>query len=137
MPSAARKLGVFGVSWKSGPDQPIGRFPVAFSTASMESRIRPFLVLGHADMDDAPPREAVRDELGTAPLAFLDQERVVVGNGLVERQGRGDPVFVQHGEDAKDPDAVAVLVVAVAADVGKARLVAGPNPLRAAHWAHR
>ena len=83
-------------------------------------------------MDDAPAREAVRDKLRIALYALFDQVRVVVGNGLVERQGRGDPVFVEHGEDAKDPDAVAVLVGAVAADVGKARLVAGPNPLRAA-----
>jgi hypothetical protein len=30
---------VFSVSWKSGPDQPIGRWPVAFSTASIESRM--------------------------------------------------------------------------------------------------
>ena len=70
-------------------------------------------------MDDAPARQTVRDELGVALQALIDQERVVVGDGLVERQGRLDAVLVQHGEDAKDPDAVAVLVVAVAADVGK------------------
>ena len=53
-------------------------------------------------------------------LSLLDQERVVVGDGLVERQGRLDAVLVQDGEDAKDADAIAVLVVAVAADIGKA-----------------
>ena len=36
--TAARRLGVFGVSWKSGPDQPIGRLPVALSTAEIEAR---------------------------------------------------------------------------------------------------
>ena len=81
--------------------------------------ILPLLVLGHADVDDAPAREAVRDELRVAPLPLLDQERVVVGDGLVERQGRRDAVLVQDGEDAKDADAIAVLVVAVAADIGK------------------
>ena len=99
--------------------------------------ILPLLVLGHADVDDAPAREAVRDELGVAPLALLDQERVVVGDGLVERQGRRDAVLVQHGEDAKDADAIAVLVVAVAADIGKIRLVPAPQPLGAAQRADR
>src|SRR5262249_56679656 len=46
-------------------------------------------------------------------------------------------VCAEQGEEAKDPDRFAVRVVAVAADVGKARLVTGPYPLRAAHWAHR
>ena len=33
------QVGVFGVSWKSGPDQPTGRVPVACSTAAIASRI--------------------------------------------------------------------------------------------------
>jgi hypothetical protein len=45
----------------------------------------PLLVLGHAYVDDAAAREIVRDELGAALLALLDQERVVVGDRLVER----------------------------------------------------
>src|SRR6516225_2125542 len=92
-----------------------------------------FLVLGHAGMDDAAAGEAVRDKLGIALQTLLDKKRVVVRNGLIERQGRLDAVFVEHGEYAKDPNAVAVLVVAVAADVGEARLVTGPYPLRATH----
>ena len=118
---------MFGVSWKSGPDQPIGRLPVAFSTASIEARMYcAFLVLGHADVDDLAARQTVRDELGVALLALLDQERVVVGDGLIESQGGLDAVLVQHGENAEDPDPVAVLVVAVAADIGK---VAGWLPV--------
>ena len=99
--------------------------------------ILPLLVLGHADVDDAPARQAVRDELRVAPLPLLDQERVVVGDGLVERQGRRDAVLVQDGEDAKDADAIAVLVVAVAADIGKIRLVPAPQPLGATQRADR
>src|SRR6266446_4389406 len=97
------------------------------------------LVLGHADMDDAAAREAVRDELGVALLALLDQKRVVVGDGLVERQGWGDPVSVQHGKDAENPDPVAVFVVAVAADIRKevARRISAPQPLGTAKRAHR
>ena len=45
----------------------------------------------------------------------------MVGDGLVERQGRRDAVLVQDGEDAKDADAIAVLVVAVAADIWNIR----------------
>src|SRR5215470_11965878 len=97
MPSAASRSGVCSVSWKSGPDQPTGR----------------------------------------VPLALLDQERVVLGDGLVERQGRRDAVLVQDGEDAKDADAIAVLVVAVATDIGKIRLVPAPQPLGAAQGADR
>ena len=41
MPSAASRLGVLSVSWKSGPDQPIGRLPVAFSTASIDQLFDP------------------------------------------------------------------------------------------------
>src|SRR5262245_21211038 len=99
--------------------------------------ILPLLVLGHADVDKAPAREAVRDELRVAPLPLLDQERVVVSDGLVERQGRRDAVLVQDGEDTKEADAIAVLVVAVAADIGKSRLVPAPQPLGAAQWADR
>src|ERR1700730_14706590 len=99
--------------------------------------VLPLLVLRHADMDDAAARETVRDELGVAILALFDQERIVVGDGLVERQGGLDAVFVQYGEDAEDPDTIAVLVVAVAADVGKVRLVSGPNALGASQRGHR
>jgi len=101
--------------------------------------ILPLLIFGHADVDDAPARETVPDELGVALLALLDQERVVVGDGLVERQGGLDAVLVQRGEDAEDPDAIAVLVVAVAADIGKAvvRRVSAPQSLGAAQRAHR
>src|ERR671924_475751 len=66
MPSAASRSGVCGVSWKSGPDQPTGRWPVALSTA-----------------------------------------------------------------------AIAALLVAVAADIGKIRLVPAPQPLGAAQRADR
>jgi hypothetical protein len=43
----------------------------------------------------------------------------VVGDDLIERKGWLDAVYVQHGEDAEDTNTVAILVVAVAADVGK------------------
>src|ERR1700730_13961524 len=99
--------------------------------------VLPLLVLRHADMDDAAARETVRDELSVALLALFDQERIVVGDRLIERQGGLDAVFVQHGEDAKDPDTIAVLVIAVAADVGKVRLVSGPHALGASQRAHR
>jgi len=79
----------------------------------------------------------MRDKLGFALQAFFDQVGVVVGDGFVERQGRLDAILVQHCQDAKDADPVAVFVVAVTADIGKARLVTGPYPLRTAHWAHR
>ena len=95
------------------------------------------LVFGHADMDDAPARQPVRDELGAALLALLDERRIVVGHRLVEREGRRDAVFVQHGENAKNPDPVAVFVVAPAADIGELRLVTGPHALGTAHRAHR
>jgi len=36
-------------------------------------------------MDDAAARETVRDELGVALLTLFDQERIVVGDGLIER----------------------------------------------------
>ena len=84
-----------------------------------------------ADIVRAPPasdmpiwmmRRRVRPcAMNSAPrfCALLDQERVVVGDGLIEREGWRDAVFVQHGEDAEDPDPVAVFVVAVAADIGK------------------
>src|ERR1700712_692550 len=76
------------------------------------------------------------DEFRVAPLTLLNEERVVVGNGLVERQGRLDAILVEHGEDPKNPDAVTILVVAIAADVGKGLLVPGPQALGAAHRAH-
>lgn len=66
-----------------------------------------------------------------------NQERVVVGDSLVERQGRCDAILVQDVEDAKDTDTIAVLVVAVAADIGKIWLVAAPQPLGAAQRADR
>src|SRR5262249_22486193 len=40
------------------------------------------LVLRHADVDNVPARETVRDELGVALQALLDEEWVVVGDGL-------------------------------------------------------
>src|ERR1700730_959870 len=81
----------------------------------------------------------MRDELGVALLALLDQERVVVGDGLVERQDGLDTVLVQHDEDAKDPDPIAILVVAIAADIRKevARRISAPQPLGTAKRAHR
>ncbi len=76
--------------------------------------------------------------MNSAPrfCSFGDQGRIVVGDGLVERQGRRDSVLVQHRQDAEDADTVAVFVVAVAADIGKARLVAGPQALGTAHRGH-
>jgi hypothetical protein len=88
-------------------------------------------------MNDAPAREPVLDEFGAALLALLDEERIMVGDGLIERQCWLDAVFVEDGKDAEDPDPVAVFVVAVAADIGELRLVAGPHPLGAAQRAHR
>ena len=79
----------------------------------------------------------MRDELRAAPLPLLDQDRVVVGDGLVERQGRRNAVLVQDGEEAKEADAIAVLVVTVAADIGKSRLIPAPQPLGAAQRADR
>jgi hypothetical protein len=61
----------------------------------------------------------VCNELGATLLALLDQEGVVVGDGLIESKGWLDAVLVQHGENAEDTDTVAILVVPVAADVGK------------------
>jgi len=81
-------------------------------------------------------REAVRDELGAALPPLLDQERVVVGDGLIESKSGPDAELIQHGKNAKDPDPIAVFVVAVAADIRKCRLVAGPQALGAAHGAH-
>src|SRR5215472_632109 len=90
------------------------------------------LVFGHADVDDPPPRQPVCDKLGAAPLALLDERRIMIGHCLVERQGRCDAVLIQHGENAKNPDAVAVT-----ADIGELGLVASPHPLGAAQRAHR
>jgi hypothetical protein len=135
MPSAASRFGVFSVSWKSGPYRP--RTGGLFDRGDRGPDVVALFCLGHADMDDAATRQPVRDELGATLLAFHDQRRVIVGHRLVERQGRSDPVFVEHVQDAEDADAVAVFVVAVAADIGKLRLVAGPEPLGAAHRAHR
>jgi hypothetical protein len=53
------------------------------------------------------------DELGIALQALIDQVSVVVGNGFTGRQGRLDDVLVQRGKDAKNPDVVTVLVVAL------------------------
>ena len=92
--------------------------------------VLPLLIFRHANVDDLAARETVRDELGVTLLALLDQERIVVGDGLIESQGWLDAVLVQRREYAEDPDTVAILVVAVAADVGKAvvRRVSGPQP---------
>jgi len=75
-------------------------------------------------MDDAPARETVCDELGVALSALVDEDRIVFGDGLVERQGGLDAVLVELGRDAKDPDTVAVFLVAVPADVRKAAVSA-------------
>jgi hypothetical protein len=85
-------------------------------------------------VDDLPARQTVRDELGIALLPFLDQEWVVVGDGLIERQGRFDAVLVQHRENPENSDTVAILVVAVAADVGKCRLVSRSTCPRDRPW---
>ena len=137
MPSAASKLGVFGVSWKSGRTSRSGACRRPVRPPRSRRGYTPAPVLGHADLNDAPARETVRDELGAALPALVDQERVVVGDRLVERQGWLDAVFVEHGEDAENPDPVAVFVVAVAADVGELRLVTAPQPLGASRRAHR
>ncbi len=79
-------------------------------------------------MDEAAAREAVSNELGAALPPFGDEDRIVVGDRLVQRQRRGDPVLVQQIEDPENADPVAVFVVAPAADIGKLRLVAGPQP---------
>ena len=62
----------------------------------------------------------------------------MVGDGLIESQGWLDAVPVQHRENAEDTDTVAILVVAVAADVGKVvvRRISGPQALGAAHGTH-
>jgi hypothetical protein len=123
MPSAASRSGVRGVYWKSGPDQPTGRVPVACSTAAIASRI--YCRSSSSDMPLWMRRRRERPcamNSAPAPLPLLDQERVVVGNGLVERQGRRNAVLVQDGEDAEEADAIAVLVVAVAADIGKSHI---------------
>ena len=89
-------------------------------------------------MDDLAARQTVRNELGVTLLALLDQEGVVVGDGLIESQGWLDAVPVQHRENAEDTDTVAILVVAVAADVGKVvvRRISGPQALGPAHGTH-
>jgi hypothetical protein len=61
----------------------------------------------------------------------------MVGHRLVEREGRGNAVLVQHGENTKNPNPVAVFMIAVAADIRELRLVATPQPLGAAHRGHR
>jgi hypothetical protein len=35
-------------------------------------------------MDDAPARQPVRDELGAAALALLDERRIILGHRLIE-----------------------------------------------------
>src|ERR1700730_16019582 len=138
MPSAARRLGVFAVSWKSGPDpaeRTLSRRP--FDRFDGSADVLPFLVSRQADMNDAPARQPVRNEFGAALLALLDERRIMVGHRLIQRESRRDAVLIQHGENTKNPDPVAVFVVAVAADIGELRLIAGPHPLGAAQLAHR
>src|SRR5207249_2971248 len=65
-----------------------------FDRRDRRADILPLLILGHADVNKAAARQAVRDELRVAPLPLLDQERVMVGDGLVERQRRRDAVLV-------------------------------------------
>ncbi len=88
-------------------------------------------------MDDLSARQPVRDELGAAFQPFLDQDRIVVGDGLVERQGRRDSVLVQHAKYPEYADAVAIFVVAISTDVWPGRLVTSPQAFRTAHRAHR
>ena len=92
-------------------DRPIARS--LLDRLDRVANVLPLLDLGHADMDDTPPRDAMPDELGIALQALIDQVWVVVSNGFAGRQGRLDDVLVQRGKDAKNPDAVAVLVVAL------------------------
>jgi len=95
-----------------------------------------FILLRHANVDDLAAGKAMRDELGAALLPLVDQERVVIGDGLIESQSGLDAVFVQRGQDPEDSNSVPILVVAVATDIWKGWLIAGPQTLRAAHGAH-
>src|SRR3979411_1976897 len=110
MPSAARRFGVLGVSWsRAGPaNRTLAHGP--FDRLDGGADVLPLLIFGHPDMDDAPARQAMRDELGPALLALPDEKRVVIGDSLGERQRRLDSVSVQRGEDAEDPDPIAVFV---------------------------
>src|SRR5712692_2348994 len=81
MPSTASRSGVFGVSWKSGPDQPTGRLPVAFSTAAIESRIycrssssdMPMWMMRrriiHIGMSEDEERQYIRDSIAAVEKA--------------------------------------------------------------------
>ena len=130
---------MFGVSWKSGPgptDRAFAGRP--FDRLDRGADVLPLLIFGHADVDDLAARQTVRNELGVTLLALLDQEGVVVGDGLIESQGWLDAVPVQHRENAEDTNTIAILVVAVAADVGKVvvRRISGPQALGPAHGTH-
>ena len=57
------------------------------------------------------------DEFGLPLLRLLDQDGLVLGHGLIHRDHRLEPVSVEHFEHAEDAHPIAVLVIAVAADV--------------------
>src|SRR6516164_6461080 len=95
-----------------------------------------FILLRHANVDDLAAGNAMRDELGVAFLALFDQERVVIGDDLIESQGRLDAVLIQRGQYSENPNSIAIFVVAVATDIRKGRLVATPQAFRPAHGAH-
>src|SRR5690348_11015656 len=88
-----------------------------------------FLVLRHANVDDLAAGNTMRDELGAALLALFDQERIMIGDGLIESQRGLDAVLVQRGQNSEDPNPIAIFVVAVATNIWKGRLVAGPQAL--------
>src|SRR5271166_4879895 len=44
------------------------------------SDILALLFFGHTGMDQSPARQPVRDELGAASLAFLDERRIMIGH---------------------------------------------------------
>ena len=136
MPSAARRWGGFGVSWKSGPDQPIGRSPVAFSTAAIEARM-----YWRSSSSDMPMwmiwlRVMLCEMNCVALLALVDLDGVVIGDDLIESPCARDAILVQRSQNSTDPSPIAIFMVAVAAEIRKGRLVAGPQALWAAQCAH-
>ena len=68
-----------------------------------------FILFRHANVDGPAAGMAMRDEFGVTPLALFDQERVVIGDGLVESQSGFDAVLVQRGQDPEDSNPVPVL----------------------------
>jgi hypothetical protein len=107
--------------WRNASSRCLAAFgrPILFGATQNATR-----ALTGRSLDDAAPRQAVRDELGAALHALGDERRVMISHRLVERQDRRDAVFLKHRKDAKNSDPVAVFVVAPAADIGELRLVA-------------